>query len=309
MNKKSLIYVAGHRGLAGSAIVRCLQRNGYQNLVYRTSSELDLRNQEEVRAFFNEVKPEYVFLAAGKVGGIRANIENPASFLYDNLAMQSNIIHESYVSKVKKILVLGSSCIYPAHCPQPMKEEYLLDGKLEPTNEGYALSKVVALKMAYYYHLQYDFNAVSIMPPNLYGLNDSFDPLHSHVLSATVKKFVDAVMANRDEVMMWGTGNARREFMNVDDLAEAALYVMLNYNEPEFINIGWGTDVSIKELAELIAKHAGFKGKITWDPSKPDGMMRKCMDVTRMKNIGFVPQITLEEGVQQMIEYYKSKIQ
>lgn len=309
MNKESLIYVAGHRGLAGSAIVRCLQRNGYQNLVYRTSSELDLRNQEEVRAFFNEVKPEYVFLAAGKVGGIRANIENPASFLYDNLAMQSNIIHESYVAKVKKILVLGSSCIYPAHCPQPMKEEYLLDGKLEPTNEGYALSKVVALKMAYYYHLQYDFNAVSIMPPNLYGLNDSFDPLHSHVLSATVKKFVDAVMANRDEVMMWGTGNARREFMNVDDLAEAALYVMLNYNEPEFINIGWGTDVSIKELAELIAKHAGFKGEITWDPSKPDGMMRKCMDVTRMKNIGFAPQITLEEGVQQMIEYYKSKIQ
>lgn len=306
MNKKSLIYVAGHRGLAGSAIVRCLQRNGYQNLVYRTSSELDLRNQEEVRAFFNEVKPEYVFLAAGKVGGIRANIENPASFLYDNLTMQSNIIHESYVSKVKKILVLGSSCIYPAHCPQPMKEEYLLDGKLEPTNEGYALSKVVALKMAYYYHLQYDFNAVSIMPPNLYGLNDSFDPLHSHVLSATVKKFVDAVMANRDEVMMWGTGNARREFMNVDDLAEAALYVMLNYNEPEFINIGWGTDVSIKELAELIAKHAGFKGRITWDPSKPDGMMRKCMDVARMKALGFAPTITLETGIKQMIEYYKS---
>lgn len=309
MNKDSLIYVAGHRGLAGSAIVRCLQRNGYHNLVFRTSSELDLREQAAVRDFFNEIKPEYVFLAAGKVGGIRANIENPAPFLYDNLIMQCNIIHEAYRAKVKKLLVLGSSCIYPAHCPQPMKEEYLMDGKLEPTNEGYALSKVVALKMAYYYHLQYGFNAVSIMPPNLYGLNDSFDPLHSHVLSATVKKFVDAVMADRDEVMMWGTGKARREFMNVDDLAEAALYVMLNYNEPEFINIGWGTDVSIKELAELIAKHAGFMGQITWDSSKPDGMMRKCMDVARMKKIGFAPSISLEMGIKQMIEYYKTKIQ
>lgn len=309
MNKDSLIYVAGHRGLAGSAIVRCLQRNGYNNLVSRTSSELDLREQGAVRDFFNEIKPEYVFLAAGKVGGIRANIENPAPFLYDNLIMQCNIIHEAYKAKVKKILVLGSSCIYPAHCPQPMKEEYLMDGKLEPTNEGYALSKVVALKMAYYYHLQYGFNAVSIMPPNLYGYNDSFDPLHSHVLSATVKKFVDAVMAGNKEVMMWGTGNARREFMNVEDLADAALYVMLNYNEPDFVNIGWGTDVSIRELAELIAKQAGFEGKITWDPSKPDGMMRKCMDVARMKKIGFAPSITLEMGVKQMIEYYKTKIQ
>lgn len=306
MNKDSLIYVAGHRGLAGSAIVRCLQKNGYHNLIYRTSSELDLRNQSDVRDFLHDQKPEYVFLAAGKVGGIRANIENPASFLYDNLAMQSNIIHEAYLAKVKKILVLGSSCIYPAHCQQPMKEEYLMDGKLEPTNEGYALSKVVALKMAYYYHLQYGFNAVSIMPPNLYGYNDSFDPLHSHVLSATVKKFVDAVESGQKEVVMWGTGNARREFMNVDDLAAAALFVMLNYDKPEFVNVGWGTDVSIKELAEMIAQHAGFQGNISWDATKPDGMMRKCMDVTRMKALGFAPTITLETGIKQMIEYYKS---
>ena len=220
--------------------------------------------------------------------------------------MQSNIIHEAYLAKVKKILVLGSSCIYPAHCQQPMKEEYLMDGKLEPTNEGYALSKVVALKMAYYYHLQYGFNAVSIMPPNLYGYNDRFDPLHSHVLSATVKKFVDAVDARQEEVVMWGTGNARREFMNVDDLAEAALFVMLNYDKPDFVNVGWGTDVSIKELAEMIALHAGFQGNISWDTTKPDGMMRKCMDVIRMKALGFAPTITLETGIKQMIEYYKS---
>lgn len=305
MEKHSKIYVAGHRGLAGSAILRHLQDAGYDNIVVRIHKEVDLCNQESVKAFFELEKPEYVFLAAGKVGGIRANIENPAPFLYDNLAIQMNIIHQSYLSGVKKILILGSSCIYPCECPQPMKEEYLMDGKLEPTNEGYALSKVVALKLGEFYKKQYGFNAISIMPCNLYGKNDSFDPLHSHVLSATVKKFVDAVDEGRDTVVMWGTGNARREFLNVDDMASAALYMMDHYDGETFINVGSGIDYSIKELAEKIAVHVGFTGKIEWDTSKPDGMMRKCLDVTRMKAMGFEPKISIDEGIDNVINEYR----
>lgn len=305
MEKNAKIYVAGHRGLVGSAIVRHLQDAGYQNLVLRTHTELDLISQESVRTFFETEKPEYVFLAAAKVGGIRANMESPAQFLYDNIVIQTNIIHQAYMSGVKKILILGSSCIYPRECPQPMKEEYLLDGKLEPTNEGYALSKIVALKMGEFYKRQYGFNAISVMPCNLYGQNDSFDPLHSHVLSATVKKFVDAVDEGRDTVVMWGTGNARREFLNVDDMASACLFMMEQYEGETFINIGCGEDFSIRELAEMVARLTGFKGKIVWDTTKPDGMMKKCMDVTRMKKMGFEPEISLEEGIKHVIEDYK----
>lgn len=305
MEKNAKIYVAGHRGLVGSAIVRHLQAAGYGNLVLKTHAELDLISQEAVREFFEAEKPEYVFLAAAKVGGIRANMESPAQFLYDNIVIQTNIIHQAYLSGVKKILILGSSCIYPRECPQPMKEEYLLDGKLEPTNEGYALSKIVALKMGEFYKRQYGFNAISVMPCNLYGQNDSFDPLHSHVLSATVKKFVDAIDEGRDSVVMWGTGNARREFLNVDDMAAACLFMMEHYEGETFINIGCGEDYSIRELAETVARLTGFDGRIEWDTTKPDGMMKKCMDVTRMKEMGFEPRISLEEGIKHVIEEYK----
>ena len=305
MEKNAKIYVAGHRGLVGSAIVRHLRDAGYNNLILKTHSELDLISQEAVREFFETEKPEYVFLAAAKVGGIRANMESPAQFLYDNIVIQTNIIHQAYLSGVKKILILGSSCIYPRECPQPMKEEYLLDGKLEPTNEGYALSKIVALKMGEFYKRQYGFNAISVMPCNLYGQNDSFDPLHSHVLSATVKKFVDAIDEGRDTVVMWGTGNARREFLNVDDMASACLFMMEHYEGETFINIGCGEDWSIRELAEMVARLTGFKGRIEWDTTKPDGMMKKCMDVTRMKEMGFEPKISLEEGIKHVIEEYK----
>ncbi len=305
MEKSAKIYVAGHRGLVGSAIVRHLRDAGYNNLILKTHSELDLISQEAVREFFEAEKPEYVFLAAAKVGGIRANMESPAQFLYDNIVIQTNIIHQAYLSGVKKILILGSSCIYPRECPQPMKEEYLLDGKLEPTNEGYALSKIVALKMGEFYKRQYGFNAISVMPCNLYGQNDSFDPLHSHVLSATVKKFVDAIDEGKDTVVMWGSGNARREFLNVDDMASACLFMMEHYEGETFVNIGCGEDWSIRELAEMVARLTGFKGKIEWDTTKPDGMMKKCMDVTRMKEMGFEPKISLEEGIKHVIEEYK----
>lgn len=305
MQKEAKIYIAGHGGLAGSAILRHLKGLGYVNIVTRPHSELDLCNQAEVCQFFDEEHPEFVFLAAGKVGGIRANMENPASFLYDNLAIQMNVIHQSYLHGVKKMLILGSSCIYPRESPQPMKEEYLMDGKLEPTNEGYALSKVVALKLGEYYKKQYGFNAISIMPCNLYGRNDSFDPLHSHVLSATVKKFVDAVDDGKDRVIMWGTGNARREFLNVEDMADAALFMMDHYDGDTFINVGSGEDISIRELAEKVARFTGFQGIIEWDDSKPDGMMRKCLDVSRMKEMGFVPKISLDEGIQAVIYEYK----
>lgn len=305
MEKNAKIYVAGHRGLVGSAIVRHLQDAGYGNLVLKAHAELDLISQEAVREFFEAEKPEYVFLAAAKVGGIRANMESPAQFLYDNIVIQTNIIHQAYLSRVKKILILGSSCIYPRECLQPMKEEYLLDGKLEPTNEGYALSKIVALKMGEFYKRQYGFNAISVMPCNLYGQNDSFDPLHSHVLSATVKKFVDAIDEGRDTVVMWGTGNARREFLNVDDMAAGCLFMMEHYEGETFINIGCGEDYSIRELAEMVARLTGFDGKIEWDTTKPDGMMKKCMDVTRMKEMGFEPRISLEEGIKHVIEEYK----
>ena len=301
------IYVAGHNGMVGSAIVRLLQKKGYDNLITRNSKDLDLRDNHQVGEFFNLEKPEFVFLAAAKVGGIQANISEPASFLYDNLMIHANVIHQSYLHNVKKILVLGSSCIYPKDCEQPMKEEYLLSGKLEPTNEGYALAKIVALKQAEYYRKQYGLRAISVMPPNIYGPNDSFDLRKSHVLSALVRRFVDAVDDNTNEVTVWGSGSARREFMHVDDLAESLLFLMKNYEETEFINVGWGTDISIKELAEKIANQTGYQGKITWDTSKPDGMLRKCMDVSKSNSLGYRPKISLDKGIEYMVGYYKKQ--
>lgn len=305
MNQTDRVYVAGHNGMVGSGIVRLLKKRGFDNLILRSSKELDLRDSLAVETFFEAERPEIVILAAARVGGIQANIDHPAEFLYENLAMQNNVIHQSYLHGVKKLCFLGSSCIYPRECPQPMKEEYLLTGPLEPTNEGYALAKIAGFKMIEFYRKQYGFCGISVMPCNLYGTNDSFDPLHSHVLSALVKKIVDAVDNKAQNVTIWGTGKARREFMHVDDAAEAILFLMEHYDSPKIINIGWGEDVSIKELALLIAQKAGFEGKLIWDTSRPDGMLRKCMDVSRMKDLGYTPKITLEEGIQKTIEEYK----
>lgn len=304
MNNTSKIYIAGHKGMVGSAILRLLQQRGFTNLVVATSKELDLTNQAQVQDFFEKNKPEIVILAAAKVGGIQANIDNPGKFLYENLQIQNNIIHQAYLHKIEKLVFLGSSCIYPKECPQPMKEEYMLTGKLEPTNEGYALAKIAGLKMAEAYFKQYGLKSISLMPCNLYGPNDSFDLNHAHVLSSLVKKFSDAKKSNQTEITLWGTGIARREFMHVDDLAEATLFMLQNYHSVDFINIGWGTDVSIKELAETIANKVNFTGSINWDATKPNGMLRKCMDVEKMKNLGFEPKITLSQGIDEMISIY-----
>jgi GDP-L-fucose synthase len=305
MELSSKIYIAGHNGMVGSALYRLFKREGYSNILVKTLSELDLRNQAEVAKFFISNKPEYVILAAARVGGINANLTYPAEFLYENLQIQNNVIHQSWLNGVKKLIFLGSSCIYPRECPQPMKEEYLMDGKLEPTNEGYAIAKIAGLKMCEYYRKQYGFNCISVMPCNLYGINDSFDLLHSHVLSALVKRFSDAVMENLSEVTLWGSGIARREFMNVDDAAEAIYFMLQNYDSPEFINIGWGEDISIKELAEKISERTGYTGKVNWDTLKPDGMLKKCMDISKMKAMNFMPRITLEQGIDQMITLYR----
>jgi len=305
MNQTDKIYVAGHNGMVGSAIVRLLKKRGFDNLALRSSKKLDLKDYAAVEHFFETETPDVVILAAARVGGIQANIDYPGEFLYENLAIQNNVIHQSYLHRVKKICFLGSSCIYPNECPQPMKEEYVLTGPLEPTNEGYALAKIAGLKLVQFYRKQYGFNGISVMPCNLYGTNDSFDSLHSHVLSALVKKFVDSVDSGAKNVVIWGTGKARREFMHVDDAAEAILFLMEHYDSPQIINIGWGKDVSIKELTLLIAKKTGFEGELVWDTSKPDGMLRKCMDVSRMKASGYMPKITLEEGVKKTIEEYK----
>jgi len=291
--------------MVGSAIVRLLKKRDFHNIILRSSKELDLKDSLAVERFFKAEKPEVVILAAARVGGIQANVDHPAEFLYENLAIQNNVIHQAYINEVKKLCFLGSSCIYPKECPQPMKEEFLLSGPLEPTNEGYALAKIAGLKMIEFYRKQYRFIGISVLPCNLYGTNDSFDPMHSHVLSALVKKMVDAVDNKAQNITIWGTGNARREFMHVDDAAEAILFLVEHYDSPKPINIGRGEDISIKELAVLIAKKAGFEGKLTWDTSKPDGMLRKCMDVSRMKNLGYTPKVTLEEGIIKTIEEYK----
>ena len=304
MNQFAKIYVAGHRGLVGSAILRRLQSAGFDNVVLRTSKELDLRNQEDVAAFFKTEQPDYVFLAAAKVGGILANNTYPAEFLHDNLAIQTNVIHQSYVSGVKKLLFLGSSCIYPKFAPQPMPESCLLDGKLEPTNEPYAIAKIAGIKMCQAYNRQYGTTFISVMPTNLYGPNDNFDLQNSHVLPALLRKFHEAKVQIKPTVEIWGSGTPRREFLHVDDLADACQFLMKNYDKSEIVNIGVGEDLSIKALATLIKETVGYSGKLTFDTSKPDGTPRKLLNVSRLHSLGWKAQIPLREGLRQTYRWY-----
>lgn len=300
MDKNATIYVAGHRGLVGSALLRRLQHEGYANLVVRTSAELDLRRQADVEAFFQKERPEYVFLAAAKVGGILANSTYKAEFIYDNVMIASNVIHASYRSDVKKLLNLGSSCIYPKHAPQPMKEEYLLTGPLEPTNEPYAIAKIAAIKLCRYYNEQYGTNFLSVMPTNLYGPNDNFDLNTSHVLPALIRKFHEAKAANEKTVVLWGSGEPFRDFLYVDDLADACVFLMEKYGSKdigEFINIGTGEDIRIRDLAALIQKIVGFDGEIINDLTKPDGTPKKLLDISKIAAIGWKPRIGLNEGI------------
>lgn len=306
MRRKSKIYVAGHRGLVGSAIVRKLREDGFDNLLLRTHGELDLTRQGEVEGFFEDEAPEYVFLAAAKVGGILANDTYPAEFISTNLCIQNNIIHASYLSGVKKLLFLGSSCIYPKLCPQPIKEEYLLSGPLEPTNEAYAIAKIAGIKMCEFYNRQYGTRFIGVMPTNLYGPHDNFDLETSHVLPALIRKCHEAKAGNKREVVIWGTGSPRREFLHVDDLADACVSLMQNYDGREIVNIGVGEDLTIRELAELIAGVIGFKGDLRFDASKPDGTPQKLLDVFRLNNLGWRARISLEEGIKQTYEWYLS---
>lgn len=306
MNKK--IYLAGHKGMVGSSILKNLKRKEYNNILIASKDELDLRNQNQVNHFFDKHNPEYVILAAAKVGGINANISYPGDFIYDNISIQNNVIKAAKDFNVKKFVFLGSSCIYPKECAQPMMEEYLLSGPLEPTNEGYAIAKIAGIKMLESFKKQFKLNSISIIPPNLYGPNDSFDLNHCHVLSALVKRFSDAVINNKKEISLWGTGVARREFMHVNDLSRIIVELIEKDIQKEIINIGWGKDISIKELATIISKKVGYSGTINWDSSKPDGMLRKCMDVNVMKTLNFAPKISLEKGIDEMIELYKNKI-
>ena len=298
MELQAKIYVAGHRGMVGSAIIRLLEARGYNNIVTRTSAQLDLRNQAQVQAFFAEEKPDYVFLAAAKVGGIHANNVYRGQFIYENLMIQNNVIHEAHVHGVKKLMFLGSSCIYPKMAPQPLKEEYLLTGVLEPTNEPYAIAKIAGIKMCEAYCSQYGSDFISVMPTNLYGPNDNYDLNNSHVLPALLRKFHTAVVEGASTVTCWGSGSPMREFLHVDDLAEACLFLMENYSDGSLVNIGTGTDVTIKELAELMAEVTGFTGEIVWDSSKPDGTPRKLMDVSKLAGLGWTAKIPLKEGVE-----------
>ncbi len=307
MNKEDKIYVAGHRGMVGSAIIRKLRAEGYENIVTRTSKELDLRDQYGVRDFFIEEKPDYVFLAAAKVGGIVANNTYRAEFLYDNLMIQNNVIHHSWLNGVKKLLFLGSSCIYPKLAPQPLREDALLTGPLEPTNEPYAIAKIAGIKMCDAYRDQYGCNYISVMPTNLYGPNDNYDLQNSHVLPALIRKFHEAKIEQKPYVEIWGTGSPLREFMHVDDLADACFFLMENYNERGFINIGVGKDISIKELALLIKKIVGYEGELRFDTSKPDGTPRKLLDISKLAALGFKVKISLEEGVRAVYEEYSRK--
>jgi GDP-L-fucose synthase len=297
MEKHSRIYVAGHRGMVGSSVLRALQSNGYTNLITRTSAELDLRREAEVKQFFESQNPEYVFLAAAKVGGIMANNTYRAEFLYDNLCIQNNVIHNSYVHGVKKLMFFGSSCIYPKLAPQPLKEEYLLTGLLENTNEPYAIAKITGIKMCEAYRDQYGCNFISVMPTNLYGINDNYHPQNSHVLPALIRKFHEAKVNDNPSVEIWGTGSPLREFLYADDLADAALMLMETYDGKQFVNIGSGEDLSIKDLAMLIKEIVGFKGELTFDSSKPDGTPRKLMDVSYLKSLGWSYKTTLNEGI------------
>lgn len=306
MNKQDKIYIAGHRGMVGSAMLRALQAQGYSNFVLRTSSELDLRNQQAVADFFTKEKPDYVFLAAAKVGGIISNNTYRADFIYENLMIQNNVIHNAYVYKVKKLMFLGSSCIYPKLAPQPLKEEYLLTGLLEPTNEPYAIAKIAGIKMCDGYRDQYGCNFISVMPTNLYGPNDNYDLNNSHVLPAMLRKFITAKRNGDASVTIWGTGSPKREFLHANDLAAACLFLMENYNDSGLVNIGIGDDISILDLAVLVKKTVGFEGDILTDPSKPDGTPRKLMDVSKLNGLGWKATITLEEGIQKVYKEIKN---
>ena len=305
MDKSKKIYIAGHNGMVGSAIHRKLTSEGYTNIITRSSKELDLRDQVAVRDFFEQEKPDYVFLAAAKVGGILANNTYRADFIYENLMIQNNIIHQSYLHGVDKLMFLGSSCIYPKLAEQPLKEEYLLTGELESTNEPYAIAKIAGIKMCDAYRAQYGCNFISVMPTNLYGPNDNYDLNGSHVLPALLRKVITAKNNNSEEVVIWGSGTPKREFLYVDDLADACYYLMQTYNEPGLVNIGVGEDVSIYELAKLVADIAGFKGKLTLDPTKPDGTPRKLMDVGKLNSKGWKASTTLEEGIKKVYQEVK----
>ncbi|HZY83013.1 MAG TPA: GDP-L-fucose synthase [Cyclobacteriaceae bacterium] len=302
MEKNAKIFVAGHRGMVGSAIVRRLEKDGYTNIVKRSSSELDLRNQAAVEKFFATEKPDYVFLAAAKVGGIMANNTYRADFLYENLMIESNVIHQAYVHKVKKLLFLGSSCIYPKMAPQPLEEETLLSGFLEETNEPYAVAKIAGIKLCENYRRQYGCDFISAMPTNLYGPNDNYDLNNSHVIPALIRKFREAKDANASQVEVWGTGTPLREFMHVDDLADGCLFLMENYSGLQFVNIGTGVEITIKGLAELISKIVGFKGTIKFDTTKPDGTPRKLMDVSKLRNMGWTARTDLAEGLRTVMQ-------
>jgi GDP-L-fucose synthase len=302
MEQTAKIFIAGHRGMVGSGLERKLRKEGYNNMLTRSSVELDLRNQQAVNDFFAKEKPEYVILAAAKVGGIHANNTYRAEFIYDNLMIEANIIHAAYLYKVKKLLFLGSSCIYPKMAPQPLKEEYLLSGYLEPTNQPYAIAKIAGIELCDSYRAQYGCNFISAMPTNLYGTNDNYHPENSHVLPALIRRIVLAKKNNEPNVTIWGTGTPRREFLHVDDLADACFFLLQNYDEQGLVNIGCGTDVSIKELAELIVAEVGFKGELIFDTTKPDGTPRKLMDTSKINNLGWKSKINLKEGVVKTLE-------
>lgn len=302
MNVTDKIYIAGHRGMVGSAILRNLLALGFKTIILKTSTELDLRNQKAVQEFFATEQPDYVFLAAAKVGGILANNTFRADFLYENLMIQNNVIHQAYKSGVKKLMFLGSSCIYPKLAPQPLKEEYLLTGLLEPTNEPYAIAKIAGIKMCDAYRAQYGCNFVSVMPTNLYGPNDNYDLNNSHVLPAMLRKFHEAKINGQKNVTLWGTGTPLREFLHADDMADACVYIMNNYNDPGIVNIGTGVDLSIKDLALLIKEIVGFEGDIVWDDTKPDGTPRKLMDVSKLTSLGWVAKTELSEGIKSVYQ-------
>ena len=305
IDKNAKIFICGHRGMVGSACVRKFEREGCRNILKRNHAELDLRDQAQVKAFFDAEKPEYVILAGAKVGGIMANKLHCAEFLLENLEIQNNVIMQSYLHGVKKFCFLGSSCIYPCQAPQPIKEEYLLTGPLEPTNEGYALAKIAGYKLCLYLSRQYGWETVSLMPCNLYGTNDNYHPENSHVFPAFVRRFVTAADSGKNEEVLWGTGAPLREFLHVDDVANAVWHFMQNHHDPEVVNIGYGSDITIRQLAEMIAGEAGFRGVIRWDATKPDGMYRKLMDSTRARNLGWRPAISLEEGIRRTVAEFR----
>lgn len=304
MEQQSKIFVAGHRGLVGSALVRKLNAEGYENLLLRTREELDLRDQRSVLDFLSKERPEYVFLSAAKVGGILANKERKAEFIYDNLQIQTNVIHASYKVSVRKLLFLGSSCIYPKLCPQPIQEEYLLTGSLEETNDAYAIAKIAGIKMCQSYNEQYGANFISVMPTNLYGPSDNFDLKSSHAVPAMIRKFHDAKSANLQTVSLWGSGSPRREFLYVDDLADALVFLMKNYSGSEIINIGAGEDMTIRELSDMVREVVGFHGEVVWDTEKPDGTPRKLLDSTRLQNLGWMPKTPLLDGIRLTYQWY-----